>query len=82
VTAPTPTQVRHPWRATLRTLVAVLLALLPLLPEILAGLRLDTTQAGAQTLAVAAAVTRLLASPAVDGWLRQRAPWLAASPRS
>jgi len=75
-----PTQTRHPWRATLRTAVAVAIGLLPLLPEILGDLHLGTTVTGAQTLAIAAGVTRLLARPDVELFLRRFAPWLAAQP--
>lgn len=74
------TQSRHPWRATLRTAVAVGVGLLPLLPEILGGLRLDSYAIGGQVLVIAAGITRLLANPAVEVVLHQYAPWLAAQP--
>lgn len=74
------TQTRHPWRATLRTAIAVTVGLLPLLPEILGDLRLNTTAVGAQTLTIAAGVTRLLARPDVEIFLHRYAPWLAAQP--
>jgi hypothetical protein len=74
------TQVRHPWRATLRTAVAGLVAVLPLLPEAAADLHLGTGGTIGQTLAIAAAITRLLARPDVEAWLHRFAPWLAAQP--
>lgn len=74
------TQSRHPWRATLRTAVAVGVGLLPLLPEILGGLHLDTYAIGGQVLGIAAGITRLLADPRVEALLHQYAPWLAAQP--
>jgi hypothetical protein len=74
------TQSRHPWRATLRTAVAVGVGLLPLLPEILGGLHLDSYAIGGQVLVIAAGITRLLANPAVETLLHQYAPWLAAQP--
>jgi hypothetical protein len=77
----TPTQTRYPWRATLRTVVAAGLGLLSILPVILAGAGLDDTVYGGQILAVTALVTRVLAIPGVDAWLRQYVPWLAAAPR-
>lgn len=54
---------------------------LSLLPEILAGAGLDHTTYGAQALVVTGAVTRVLAIPGVDTWLRQYVPWLAAAPK-
>jgi hypothetical protein len=81
VTQPvTPTQTRHPWRATLRTILAAGLALASLLPEVAATTHVDTVPAVVQVLAVAGIVTRILAMPGVDGFLRRFAPWLAASP--
>lgn len=74
------TQSRHPWRATLRTAVAVAVGLLPLLPEILAGLHLDSYAVAGQVLGIAAGITRLLADPRVEELLHEYAPWLAAQP--
>ena len=76
-----PTQTQHPGRATLRTTVASLLALVTLLPYILGAAHVDTTVWGIQALAVSAAVTRVLAVPAVNTWLTDNVPWLAAAPR-
>ena len=76
------TQSRHPWRATFRTGIAVAIGLLPLLPEILAGLHLDTYAIGIQVLGIAAGITRLLANPDVEVLLHRYAPWLAAQPRA
>lgn len=78
---PTPTQTRHPWRATVRTVFASVVALLSLLPVIAATARLDAVPAVAQVLTVAATVTRVLAIPGVDGWLREYLPFLAAEPK-
>lgn len=77
---PVPTQTRHPWRATVRTVLAAGVALLSLLPTVAAVAHLDAVPAVAQVLAVAGAVTRVLALPGVDAWLRRWVPWLAASP--
>ena len=76
------TQGRHPWRATLRTVVAALIALAVVLPQILTEAGLHETAYGAQAIAVIATVTRVLAIPGVDEWLRQWLPWLASAPRS
>lgn len=78
---PAPTQTQHPGRATLRTAVAGLLALVTLLPYILGAVHVDTTVWGAQALAVSAGVTRVLAIPAVNAWLTDYLPFLAAAPR-
>lgn len=77
---PTPTQVLHPWRSTVRTAVAALVALLPVLPLLIESGHLGALPWVAPVVAAAAAVTRILAMPAVDQWLRQYAPWLAAQP--
>lgn len=76
-----PTQARHPWRATARTVFAAVVALLSLLPMIAATAGVDTVPAVAQFLAVVATVTRVLASPAIEGFLKQYLPFLAAEPK-
>lgn len=78
---PTPTQTRHPWRATVRTVFAVTVAALSLLPYVVAEAHIDAVPGVAQLLGVAGAVTRVLAMPRVDEFLRQFLPWLAAQPR-
>lgn len=78
--SPVPTQTRHPWRATVRTIVAAGLGLLSLLPTIALTTHLDTAPAVAQVLAIAGAITRVLALPGVDQWLRDYLPGLAAEP--
>ena len=79
LTPVTPTQSRHPWRATVRTVIAATLGLLPLLPVIAATAHVDTVPIVAGVLVVVGTVTRVLAVPAVDNWLRRYLPWLAAS---
>ncbi|WFE47629.1 hypothetical protein [Verrucosispora sp. WMMD1129] len=74
------TQTRHPWRATLRTIFAVAIGLLSLLPTIALAAGVDDVPLIAQALGVAAAVTRVLAIPGVDAWLREYVPWLASAP--
>lgn len=76
----TPTQTRHPWRATLRTVVAAGVGLATLAPTIAAAAHVETVPAVAQVLVVTGAITRVLAAPGVDRWVRKYAPWLAASP--
>lgn len=77
-----PTQSRHPWRATARTVVAALVGLAVILPTVADVLGVSAVPWVASVVAVAAGVTRVLAIPAVDGWLRTWLPWLAAEPRS
>jgi len=76
----TPTQTKHPVRAVLRTVAAGAVAALPLIPLALAGVHLDGTAVGVEIIAVSGGITRLLAMPAVNGWLQQYVPFLAASP--
>lgn len=78
---PAPTQSRHPWRATARTVFAAVIALASLLPYVAAEAHVDTVPAVGQVLAVAGAVTRIMALPGVNEWLQDFIPWLAAEPR-
>lgn len=88
-TNPAPSQVtqaRHPWRATARTVVAVLVPLAAMAPVIYETATHDNpeaaTGAAAVTLAAAGAITRLLALPGVEEILRRykATSWLAAAP--
>lgn len=74
-----PTQVRHPWRATARTVAAATVTALPLVPVVVHELGLESVPWIVSAVAVVGGVTRVLAMPAVDGWLRRYVPWLAAS---
>lgn len=65
----TPTQVRHPWRATVRTALAALIGLATLLPYVLTDTNVGTGPAVTQALAVAATITRIMAVPQVNEWL-------------
>lgn len=75
-----PTQIRHPGRATLRTIAAALIGALPLVPIVAHESGLDKAAWLAVPIAVAAGVTRVLALPAVDDWMRRYVPWLATRP--
>jgi predicted Kef-type K+ transport protein len=70
----TPTQTRHPWRATARTIFAALVGVLSLLPAIAVTAGVDTVPAVAQAVVIAGAITRVLANPAMDAWLRRFVP--------
>lgn len=76
---PTPTQVQHPWRATLRTVFAAVVGLLSILPWILTETNLNDTVIGAQILVVTGAITRVLANAAVQEWLLRYLPFLSAT---
>lgn len=75
-----PTQVRRPWRSTVRSVFIGTVSLLPLLPQIADAADIDEIPAVAAVLAVTAAVSRVLTLPAVEDWLQKHVPWLAADP--
>ncbi len=75
------TQVKYPWRATVRTVFAAALALLPLLPMIVSTAGIATVPGVAAVLVVAGAVTRVLAVPGVETWLRKYVGFLSAQPK-
>lgn len=82
INAAPATQVRRPWRSTLRTLVQVVLGLAPMLPLLVDASGVDDTlPAVAGALAISGAITRVMALPAVEVFLQRFVPWLAASPR-
>lgn len=79
-----PTQVRQPTRTTVRTVFQALVALASLAPLIAAGVydgSGDYPAAVGQVLAVSAAVTRVMAIPSVEQFLKDYLPFLAAQPR-
>lgn len=76
-----PTQTQHPWRATLRTVVAGVVTAIPLLPFLVDYLGIGAVPWVAGTLVVLGAITRFLAVPAVHDWVVRYLPWLAATPR-
>lgn len=83
-----PTQVRRPWRATVRTVFAALVSLAALAPLIVAGIEEATgydvkgVPFVVVTLAACAAVTRVMAIPGVEAWLKRFLPFLAAAPKA
>lgn len=79
-----PTQSKHPQRAMWRTIIAVALAMLPVLPQIAGELGVATYGWAVAVLAIAAAITRILAIPQVNAALRASGvlTWLAAEPRA
>ncbi len=85
--AVTPTQVRRPWRSTVRTVFQALIGLAAIAPLIAAGVEeatgydLEGVPFVVVALAASAAVTRVMAIPAVEQWLRSFMPFLAAAPK-
>jgi hypothetical protein len=80
---PVPTQVRRPWRATARTVFAGVIAFAALLPFIVEATKLDPEVYPwvAGVLAIAGGVTRVMALPQVEVFLRRFVPFLAAAPK-
>lgn len=81
-----PTQVRHPWRATVRTLFAAVVMLAAIAPAIYTAATTNDPQKAtgwaALGLAIAGGITRVMALPAVDAFLRRFVPFLAARPET
>jgi hypothetical protein len=76
-----PTQVRRPWRTLVRSVFQAVVgfaAIVPLLVEA-AGID-DTLPLVAAGITVSAAITRIMALPGVEAWLREFVPFLAANP--
>lgn len=65
------------WRKTIKTTAIVALGLIPLLPEIAKAAGIETLPAVVSTLAVVAAIQRIIAIPQIDKQINQ---WLGAPP--
>ena len=77
-----PTQVARPWRAALRTAVAGAVGFIPVGIAIIRELELDAAPFFAGAVSLGITVSRVLSIPAVELFLREHAPWLAAQPAS
>ena len=73
------TQNAYPWRATVRTVFEVVLALAVVAPLVIATAGISGP-AVAAFLAACAAITRVMALPQVNDFLRRFIPWLADKP--
>ncbi len=74
-----PSQVRHPWRAVVRTIVQLLIGLAAAMPLIVSSSGLPETAAGVgAALAISATITRLMAHPVVNALIATYLPFLAA----
>lgn len=76
-----PTQTAYPWRATLRTIFAALVAGATVIPVVITQQHWDSTAIGAQIIVVAGVITRVMAIPGVDSFLQKFAPFLATTPK-
>ncbi|MFI5778146.1 hypothetical protein [Nocardia sp. NPDC051570] len=77
---PAPSQTAYPWRATVRTVFQVVVALATLIPIVVVTGGIPATGAVAVVLAACAGITRVMALPAVNELLARFAPWLLAEP--
>lgn len=78
-----PTQVRRPWRSTVRTIFQGAVALATLIPFLVTGVYNgdgDYPAAVVQVLGVSGTITRVMALPQVENFLRRYLPWLSAAP--
>ena len=75
-----PTQVRFPWRTTIRSGFQFVVGLAPMVPLIVhaSGIPEGTVGVGG-AIAISAGVTRVMALPQVDLFLQRFVPWLAAA---
>ncbi|MFT4288182.1 hypothetical protein [Nocardioides sp.] len=81
--ADTPTQTAHPWRATVRTVFAFIVAVAAIWPTIVEAAGVNPgLRVVALTIAVAGAITRVMALPGVvDLFARFRfLSWLTPTP--
>ena len=77
-----PTQVKHPSRATFRTIFQGAIALAAILPLIFATAGVPPVGIAAILVGIAGAITRVMALPAVENFLETYIPILAAKPKS
>lgn len=76
-----PTQVAHPKRATFRTVFQGAIAFAAILPLILTTAGIPAVGWAAILIAVAGAITRVMALPGVEVFLEEYLPFLAAKPK-
>ncbi len=82
----TSTQIVRPWRTTLRTVFQAFIGLCVLVPMLVTLIHVDDAtpqwivSSIAVSLAISGGVTRAMAMPAVDAWLKRFVPFLASQP--
>jgi hypothetical protein len=77
-----PTQVARPWRATFRTVFQGVVAAAAILPLVLSTAGIAPVGIAAIVIGIAGALTRVMALPAVEEFLENYLPILAAKPKS
>jgi hypothetical protein len=78
VAVPESTQMAHPWRATVRTLFAAVVGFAAMWGVVVQAAGLDpSVEWVSASIAATGAVTRVMALPVVDAFIRQFVPWLA-----
>lgn len=78
-----PTQSQYPWRAVLRTVAAAIVSVAAIWGLIVEAAGVDATgPVVALTLAVAGGITRIMAIPQVEVFLKKFAPFLSAEPNT
>lgn len=78
----TPTQVRRPWRSTARTIFQASVALAAMWALVVQAAGLPDWAWVSTSVAVAGGITRVMALPSVEVFLRRFLPFLAAAPKS
>lgn len=80
---PSTTQTRHPWRAVVRTVFQATIAGAAAAPIVYQAATQESPElaggAAATVLVVSGAITRVMALPVVEQFLRRFVPFLAAS---
>lgn len=76
-----PTQVKHPNRASFRTIFQGLIALAAIAPLVLTTAGIPVVGWAAILVAVSGAITRVMALPSVEAFLESYVPVLAAKPK-
>ena len=78
-----PSQTRHPWQATLRTVLAVIIGAASVAPEVVGVAHISGGTLGVaagQLVVVTGAITKIIALPKVNAWLTKLG--LGAEPKA
>ena len=76
-----PTQVRRPWRTVVRSIFQGVVGFAAIVPLLVVAAGIDSTlPLVAAGIAVSGGITRVMALPGVEAWLRAHVPFLAANP--